>query len=198
MDDVDQQAIRRVLGGDRDAYGVLMERHFATVFRITFRITGNHQDAEDAAQETFLRGYDNLPKFRQTAGFGTWVYRIAMNCAFDLIRRRCRDTNWNSAPLVTEQGEERFAASSICGPQAALLEREAVNLRRKAMDQLTPLERTAFVLRHMEDKSIGEIAVALGSTTSSVKQAVFRAVGKLRRALREETGAIQPEVEEAR
>jgi RNA polymerase sigma-70 factor (ECF subfamily) len=198
MGDLDQQAIHRVLSGDRDAYGVLMERHFATVFRITFRITGNHQDAEDAAQEAFLRAYDKLPGFRQTAGFGTWVYRIAMNCAFDLVRRRYRDTSWNAAPLVTEHGEERFSATQMSGPQEALLDGEAVELRHQAMDQLTPMERTAFVLRHMEEKSIGEIAVALGATTSSVKQAVFRAVGKLRRALRQEPETIQPHVKEVR
>src|SRR5580698_6211036 len=91
MGDVDDQAIRRVLGGDRDAYGVLMERHFARVFRVAFRITGNHHDAEEATQETFLRAYDQLPGFRRTAGFGTWIYRIAMNCAFDLVRRRSHE-----------------------------------------------------------------------------------------------------------
>jgi len=198
MSDVDQQAIRRILGGDRDAYGVLMERHFPTVFRITFRITGNHQDAEDAAQEAFLRAYDNLPEFRQTAGFGTWIYRIAMNCAFDLVRRRCRDTGWNAAPLVTEHGDERFAAPSLPGPQETLLDKEAAELRHRAMGQLTPMERTAFVLRHMEQKSINEIAAALGASPSSVKQSVFRAVGKLRRALRQEPQTVQPGVEEMR
>jgi RNA polymerase sigma-70 factor (ECF subfamily) len=121
-----------------------------------------------------------------------------MNCAFDLVRRRYRDTSWNAAPLVTEHGEERFSATQMPGPQEALLDGEAVELRHQAMDQLTPMERTAFVLRHMEEKSIGEIAVALGATTSSVKQAVFRAVGKLRRALRQEPETIQPHVKEVR
>jgi RNA polymerase sigma-70 factor (ECF subfamily) len=198
MGDVDQQAIRRILGGDRDAYGVLMERHFATVFRIAFRITGNHHDAEETTQEAFLRAYDKLPGFRQTSGFGTWVYRIAMNCAFDLVRRRCHEASWNAAPLLTEVGSERFASPSLLGPEKALLDGEAMRLRQQAMDQLTPMERTAFVLRHMEEKSIGEIASALGATPSSVKQAVFRAVAKLRRALKTTPQTIQPQVEEAK
>lgn len=196
MSDVDQQTIRQVLGGDRDAYGVLMRHHFATVFRVTFRITGNHHDAEEATQEAFVRAYDKLPEFRNTSGFGTWVYRIGMNCAFDVVRRRCREASWNAAPLFTEQGSERFASLSQLGPEKALLDSEAVQLRQQAMDQLTPMERTAFVLRHLEEKSIGEIATALGATTSSVKQAVFRAVGKLRRALREPPQTIQPHVKE--
>jgi RNA polymerase sigma-70 factor (ECF subfamily) len=217
MGDVDQQAIRQVLGGDRDAYRVLMERHFATIYRVTFRITGNEQDAEEAAQEAFLRAYNKLPEFRHNAGFGTWVYRIAMNCALNLVERRGREASWNAAPLVTEQGAEMFASASGRGPEQALLDREAswnaapletkfgiekfasksqhgpeqalldgeaVHLRERAMRQLTPMERAAFVLRHMEDQPIGEIAAALGVPANSAKQAVFRAVGKLRRALR--------------
>jgi RNA polymerase sigma-70 factor, ECF subfamily len=207
MGDVDQQAIRRVVGGDRDAYGVLMERHFATVFRVALRITGNHQDAEEAAQEAFLRAYNKLPEFRHNAAFGTWVYRIAMNCAFNLVERRGREASWNAAPLVTEDGSERFAGQTRSGPEKALLEGEAVELRERAMGQLTAMERTAFVLRHMEDQSIVEIAEVLGVPANSVKQAVFRAVGKLRRALapRVEARAIyveacgmQPRVKEVR
>lgn len=196
MGDVDQQAIRKVLGGDRDAYGVLMKHHFATVFRVAFRITGNHQDAEEATQEAFLRAYDKLPEFRNAAGFGTWIYRIAMNCAFDLVRRRCREASWGAVPLLTEHGSERFASPSYLGPEKTLLDSEAVQLRQQAMDLLTPMERTAFVLRHLEEKSIGEIAAALGATTSSVKQAVFRAVAKLRLALKENARTSQPKVKE--
>jgi len=198
MDDVDQQAIRRVLDGDRDAYGVLMERHFATAFRVAFRITGNRHDAEETTQEAFLRAYDKLHGFRQTAGFGTWLYRITMNCAFDLVRRRCHEASWNAAPLLTEHGSERFASPSRLGPEKALLDGEAAQLRQRAMDQLTPMARTAFVLRHLEERSIGEIASALGVSPSSVKQAVFRAVAKLRRALKATPQTVQPQVEEAK
>jgi RNA polymerase sigma-70 factor, ECF subfamily len=190
MGDVDQQAIRRVLGGDRDAYRVLMERHFATIFRVTLRITGNDQDAEEAAQEAFLRAYNKLPEFRQTAGFGTWVYRIAMNCALNLVERRGREASWNASPLVTEQGAEMFASASGRGPEQALLDGEATRLRERAMQDLTPMERTAFVLRHMEDQSIDVIAKALGVPANSAKQAVFRAVAKLRTALRPVTREI--------
>jgi RNA polymerase sigma-70 factor (ECF subfamily) len=198
MGDVDQQAIRRVLGGDRDAYRVLMERHFATIFRVTFRITGNQQDAEEAAQEAFLRAYNKLPEFQQNAGFGTWVYRIAMNCALNLVERRSREASWNAAPLVTEFGTERFASESQRGPEQALLDGEAVQLRERAMQELTPMERTAFVLRHMEDQPIVEIAAALGVPANSAKQAVFRAVGKLRRALQVEPRGLRPAVKEMR
>lgn len=183
MGDVDQAAIRRVLGGDRDAYRVLMERHFATVYRVTFRITGNGSDAEEAAQEAFLRAYNKLPEFRGTASFATWVYRIAMNCALNLVERRTREASWNAAPLQNDQGAELYASNGNYSPEDSLLDHEAATLRERAMQQLTPMERTAFVLRHMEDRPISEIAGALGVPANSAKQAVFRAVAKLRRAL---------------
>lgn len=191
MGDVDQQAIRRVLGGERDAYRVLMDRHFATIYRVTLRITGNDQDAEEAAQEAFLRAYNKLPEFEQRSGFGTWVYRIAMNCALNLVEKRKREASWNAAPLVSETGMEVFASEHERSPEEQVLAREATSQRELAMQLLTPMERTAFVLRHMEDQPIAEIARALGVPANSAKQAVFRAVGKLR-------GALRPHREEKR
>jgi len=179
----EQDAIGRVVAGDRDAYRVLMERHMPAVFRLTVRITGNSVDAEEAAQEAFLRAYRKLPGFRREASFGTWVYRIAMNCALDLVERRNRDLNWNAVPMDGEPGVAPVAESHRPTPERELLDREARTLREKAMQVLTPMERTAFVLRHMEDQPIPVISAALGVPENSARQAVFRAVAKLRRQL---------------
>jgi len=185
----EQDAIGRVVAGDRDAYRVLMERHLPTVLRVTTRITGNSVDAEEAAQEAFLRAYRKLPEFRREAAFGTWVYRIAMNCALDLVERRNRDLNWNAVPLDGEPGVAPVAESHRPSPERELLDREARTQREKAMQVLTPMERTAFVLRHMEDQPIPIISAALGVPENSARQAVFRAVGKLRKQLTMARGA---------
>jgi len=184
MDDVEQEAIRRVVAGDRDAYRVLMERHLPAVLRVTLRITGNHRDAEEAAQEAFLRAYNKLPEFRAQAAFGTWVYRIAMNCSLNLVERRTRDLGWNAVALDGGEGQENIAVARGLTPEAALLDSEALSQREQAMKALTPMERTAFVLRHMEGQPINTIAEALGVPENSAKQAVFRAVSKLRKELR--------------
>ena len=184
MDDVEQEAIRRVVAGDRDAYRVLMERHMPAVLRVTTRITGSPVDAEEAAQEAFLRAYNKLPEFRAQAAFGTWVYRIAMNCSLNLVERRNRDLGWNAVALDGGKGQENIAVSRSLTPEAALLDDEALTLRERAMQLLTPMERTAFVLRHMEDQPLSVIAEALGVPVNSAKQAVFRAVAKLRQELR--------------
>ncbi len=183
MEKVEQEAIRRTLAGDRDAFRVLMDRHLPAVLRMTYRVTGNPSDAEEAAQEAFLLAYKKLPDFREHAAFGTWVYRIAMNCSLNLVKRRTRDLNWNATPLDPGPAAENLAVSRLPSPESDALDSEALHRRERAMLALTPMERTAFILRHMEDQPIQTIAEALGIPANSAKQAVFRAVAKLRREL---------------
>ena len=193
MDKADKGAIQKVLAGDRDAFRVLVDRHYQFAFRLAFRITGDESDAEEVAQEAFLRAYNKLAGFRQDASFSTWVNRIAMNTALNLVERRSRD--------LTEGAERLDAAYALyhvpvvadphAGPERLLLDREATALRRDAMAALTPMERTAFTLRHMEEMPIAEIAAALNVPANSAKQAVFRAVGKLRRSLTPLAGGVR-------
>jgi len=194
MDKVEKEAIRDVLAGNRDAYRVLMDRHFGTVTRIAFRITGNEADAEEAAQEAFLRAYNKLPSFRRDSTFSTWITRIAMNTAINLVERRNRDLSYQSPRIADEPSPTEHAvrvADTQASPEGALLSREAASLRQAAMAQLTPMERTAFTLRHMEEIPMAEIATALNVTTNSAKQAVFRAVSKLRQSLMPIAGGIR-------
>jgi RNA polymerase sigma-70 factor (ECF subfamily) len=194
MDKAETEAIRDVLTGNRDAYRVLMDRYFYSVVRVTFRITGNEADAEEAAQEAFLRAYNKLPSFRQDSAFSTWIMRIAMNTAINLVERRNRDLSYH-APRISDEpsmtGDTVRIADTHASPEGLLLDREAATLRQVAMAALTPMERTAFTLRHMEDLPITEIAAALNVPANSAKQAVFRAVGKLRRSLAPLAGGIQ-------
>jgi RNA polymerase sigma-70 factor (ECF subfamily) len=194
MDKAETEAIRQILTGNRDAYRVLMDRYFYSVVRVTFRITGNEADAEEAAQEAFLRGYNKLPGFRQDSAFSTWIMRIAMNTAINLVERRNRDLSYHAPRIADEpspNSETVRVADHHAGPEGILLDSEAASLRQAAMATLTPMERTAFTLRHMEDLPIAEIAAALNVPANSAKQAVFRAVAKLRRSLAPLAGGIQ-------
>jgi RNA polymerase sigma-70 factor, ECF subfamily len=194
MDKTETEAIRDVLAGNRDAYRVLMDRHFCSVTRLAFRIVGNEADAEEAAQEAFLRAYNKLPSFRQDSAFSTWIMRIAMNTAINLVERRKRDLSYYAPRIEDEPSTNNDSvrvADRNAGPEASLLNREAASLRQAAMAELTPMERTAFTLRHMEDIPIAEIAAALHITSNSAKQAVFRAVSKLRRSLTPIAGGLR-------
>ena len=88
MEENDHSTIRAVLAGDKEAYGALVVRHSHAVFRVAFRITGDEADAEEVVQEAFLRAYQKLESFESRSEFGTWIYRIAVNCALNVKNKR--------------------------------------------------------------------------------------------------------------
>jgi len=183
MEDSDAVAVAQAQAGDQDAFGMLVERHSIRLFQMVYRMTGNEQDAEDLVQETFLRAYKQLNRFEARAGFGTWLHRIAANCSLDLLRKRKRLEQRVEA--VGSESEEPLSTFSSPAPlpDDQVFHSEVKQKVADVMEQLTPTERTAFVLRHYEGKSIEEIGLALGAGPSATKQSIFRAVQKMRRAL---------------
>jgi RNA polymerase sigma-70 factor (ECF subfamily) len=183
MDGADAGDVERARAGDAEAFRVLVERHSRPLFRLAYRLTRNEEDAEDVVQETFLKAYRRLDQFESRANFGSWLYRIAANCAMDLLRGRMRREEQSLPHGPGEEGELMPLAASDPGPDRMA---QAAELRRRigaAMSRLSPLERAAFVLRHFEELSTREIGEALGLETGAVKQGVFRAVRKMRAAL---------------
>jgi RNA polymerase sigma-70 factor, ECF subfamily len=181
----DMAAVARVLDGDKDAFRILVERHSRDIFRVAFRLMANEQDADDAVQETFLRAYRSLGKFEKRSQFGTWIYRIAVNCCCDMLEKRKGSGAICSDPAPKDGGrpQEESLSSGAPSPERLLMSREAGERLNQVLEILTPLERTAFLMRHFEDKSIREIAQALEVQSSAAKHSVFRAVEKLRREL---------------
>lgn len=184
MEWTDSAAAEEACKGNQRAFGALVERHSRSVFRLAFRMTGNEQDAEDLVQETFLKAYKQLHRFDGRSAFGTWLYRIAANCSLDLIRVRKNRAERQTSATNSETMDllDQVAAP---GPSPERLARsgQVASLLKPALEQLTDLERTAFVLRHYEGCGIAEIASTLGVETNAAKHSVFRAVQKLRRAL---------------
>jgi len=183
MANSDQALIRAVLAGDKDAYGVLVERHGESMFRVAFRITESEPDAEEVAQEAFLRGYRGLSDFDARADFRTWIYRIAVNCALQVLQKRKAQATVQITEEFDEESHGIQLADSGAGPERLLLDREIEHRRHAALEKMTADERLAFVLRHLEGRSIEEIAAALEVTPNNARQAVFRAVQKMRRSL---------------
>ena len=187
--DTDAVAIERTLAGDRDAFRVLVERHSQSVFRLAYRMVGNQHDAEEVVQEAFLRAYQKLDQFAERANFGTWVYRIASNYAIDRMRqRKSEDSQRAPAVRATEEGAAEMDVMNMVPDAAPSPERLAQSNQlaahmRRALIELSPAERTAFVMRHWGGSGIEEIAAALESSSSAAKNTVFRAVQKLRQAL---------------
>src|SRR5437868_7879285 len=101
-----QTAVARARAGDAEAFRVLVERHSRALFGLAFRMTGNEQDAEDVVQESLLRAYRQLGKFDERSSFGTWLYRIAVNCSLDVVRARKRRSE-QFAPPSPDAEEDR-------------------------------------------------------------------------------------------
>jgi RNA polymerase sigma-70 factor (ECF subfamily) len=177
----DEPLVERARAGDKGAFGQLVLEHTPELFRVCVRVTGDAALAEDALQEAFVQAWQALPRFEGRARFSTWLHRIAVNAALNQRRSRAP---WGRRLVDDPEGEQLAAAPDHApGPEqeahAAVLGRAA----SAALEQLTPLERAAFVLRHHEGASISEIRAALGGSDNAVKHAIFRAVRKLRVAL---------------
>lgn len=186
MEANDRAAVAHVLAGDQDSFRLLVERHSHAIFRLAFRMTGNEHDAEDIVQDTFLRAYRALSTFESRANFGTWLHRVAINCALDHLRRAKRrdEEPYSENPAREEEdGPISSVPSADPTPERLLLSGELKKKLEGAMAELTNRERAAFVMRHFDGCSIEEIGKTLGLRGSATKNSIFRAVQKLREAL---------------
>jgi RNA polymerase sigma-70 factor (ECF subfamily) len=183
MQGSDHSIVRAVLAGDKEAYGALVRAHSASVFRVAFRITGNEADAEEIVQEAFLRGYQRLESYQGRSAFGTWIYRIAVNCALNRIAQPGIEADYRHGEETNIEEKTVQVPAQDADPERVVLSGEIRATQDKAMQRLTPTEKSAFVLRHLEERSTNEIAEVLNIAPNAAKQAVFRAVQKLRREL---------------
>lgn len=183
MEPTDAAFVSRARTGDADAFRVLVERHSGSLFGLAYRMTGNESDAEDVVQESFLRAYRQLRAFDERASFGSWVYRITVNCSLDLMRARRRRSEQLQA--ADQEMEDPIAAlpSPDPAPDRLALSGEIRERLVSAMSRLSDTERSAFVLRHFEGMCLEDVSRALGCRPGAAKHSVFRAVRKLRRAL---------------
>jgi RNA polymerase sigma-70 factor (ECF subfamily) len=183
MEATDLAAVERTKAGDTAAFRVLVDRYGRSVFRLAFRMTANEFDAEDVVQETFLRAYKQLDSYESRSSFSTWLYRIAANYSLDLIRSRKR----HASRRVTESNDEEDVLDNVRagdpGQDRVYYSSQVKQRLEAALSLLSDQERTAFLLRHFEGKSIEEIGAILGLGVSATKNSIFRAVRKVREAL---------------
>ena len=186
MDVNDAHDVTQAQAGDELAFRRLVERHSRGVFQLAFRLTGSEPDAEDIVQETFLKAFRELRRFEARSSFRTWIHRVAVNCAYDLLRQRPR-YKAESLDAADKDGAQGCwiepEADGASRPDRLAFGAEVQGRVRTALELLTPTERTAFVLRHFEGRSLEEIGETLGLHTGATKHSIFRAVQKMRRAL---------------
>ena len=172
--------IRRVTEGDVNAFEDLVAAYEKNVYNLALRMTGNAQDAEDMAQEAFIKAYNSLPNFRGDSQFSVWLYRIVSNVCLDFLRRQNRRPA-SSLSVEDEDGEETQmdVPDESQSPELLLerrLTREAV---QRGLQALPEEQRQILLLREIQGLSYEEIGLALDLEAGTVKSRIFRARKKL-------------------
>lgn len=169
--------------GDMAAFEQLVERHQRLVIGTVGRMLGTNSDAEDIAQQVFVRVWKNVKRYEPRAKFTTWLLKITRNLVFNELRRRSRHP---AVPLQSETDEEErpLKDEHAVAPDASLLDHELQEAVDAAIAQLPETQRMAVVLRRYEELSYEEIAEALDQSVSAVKSLLFRARTELRESLK--------------
>ena len=178
----DSDLVSRAAGGDPTAFQTLVERHRSMVYRVAYQFAGNHYDAEDIAQEVFLKVYRSLDRFRQDAQLTSWLYRIVMNACIDsppptVPGRRPRPLEKRRSGSLLNTPEERP------GPEDRAYAGELGQVLEAEIARLPQGQRIVFVMRHHQGLKLSEIAEALGLAEGTVKRQLHAAVHRLRGAL---------------
>lgn len=168
--------ISRARGGDREAFGALVEQYRDNVYRLAYRMCGNAYDADEAAQEAFVAAWRALPNFRGDAKFSTWLYRLTTNAAIDVMRREKRHQ-------TVGDGEMMELADDADSPQETVERTEQQEAVQKALSTLSEEYREVLLLRYMEELDYAEIAEVLQLPSGTVKSRINRAKAALKTAL---------------
>jgi RNA polymerase sigma-70 factor, ECF subfamily len=171
----DRALVEAFLGGRRDAFDMIVQRHRRQVYQVCFRFVNNHEDASDLTQDVFIRAFKGLRNFKGDSALGTWLYRVGVNAC--LNRAALKKTPVE--PLDAAQHMDTRADD----PLDRVLRGERDAAVRAAIEQLPPKQRATLVLRVYQDLSHQEIAETLGSTVGAVKANFFHALGNLKRIL---------------
>jgi RNA polymerase sigma-70 factor (ECF subfamily) len=169
----DREAIEACRRGEREAFDRLVERYQRDVYRLCYRYVNNHEDANDLAQEAFIKAYRALGRFRGDSAFSTWLYRIAVNTCLNFRSARKPD------PVELTEAVPDGRAGADTG-----LERDEQSSRvRAAIERLPEKQRATLILKTYHELTHEEVAGVLGSTVGTVKANLFHALGNLKKLL---------------
>jgi RNA polymerase sigma-70 factor, ECF subfamily len=184
---VSERLVEQARRGDVDAFVVLIEERQVAMTRVAVAILGNRADADDALQDTLVTLWRELPRLREVDRFAAWADRILVNsCRLVLRRRRRRVIREISNPAGRRAASDDEGLPIVGSGESAVLDRDAF---RRAFDSLDADARALIVLRHLEDRSIAEIAAVLGIPEGTVKSRLFAARRVLQTALAHEERA---------
>ena len=178
----EDNAVTLAKAGSEDGFRYLYETHKEMIYRLAYRYVGASGDAEDVMQETFIKAFRNIAKFRHepTASFSAWLCRICINSVIGHLRKQRSRRSHRTIPL-DDIGID--PPSNRPSPEKAAQTSQLLALIRSAVENLSPRERVVFDLRYSKHLEVAEIAEMVGSSESSVKTHISRSLAKLRKEL---------------
>ncbi len=177
VDGMDDAAlVAASIEGRREAFDAIVERYRRTVYQVCYRFVGNHEDASDLSQESFVRAWRGLKTFKGESALSTWLYRVAVNVCLNRVSAK-------TLPTDSIESTDRFEDTRIEGAQAALLREERAAAVRKAIASLPKKQRATLILRTYHDMPHQQIADILGSSVGATKANFFHALANLKKIL---------------
>ncbi len=176
----DEVLVRKTINGDLDAFDELVRRYEGKIYGLAYRFMGNHADASDLAQDTFIRVYQALAGFRGDASFSTWLYRIAANICRDELRKRQRRRSVSIDEMIDASPANVPTADGSYSPEETVQRREVQSQVQFCLNELSSDHRLVLVMREIQGLSYEEIASALQCSMGTVKSRISRARSALK------------------
>ena len=185
MDALIKKRIKQVIKGDQDAFAEIVEIYSNSIYQLGYRMLGNRHEAEDIAQEAFIRAYVNIKSFNQDLKFSTWLFRIATNLCIDRIRKKKPDY-YLDAEVSGTDGLTMYSqlSSNSPLPEKELESLELQDTVQKEILKLPEKYRSVIVLKYIEELSLNEISEILDMPLGTVKTRIHRGREALRQQLR--------------
>ncbi|GAA0596717.1 RNA polymerase sigma factor SigW [Virgibacillus siamensis] len=184
MDDIVKNLIRKVKQGDQLAFSELIELYQHEVYQVCFRLIGNRHEAEDLAQEAFLRAYQNINSHDNNKKFSSWLFRIATNLTIDRLKKKKSDY-YLDADMADEGGKTMYSRIRANNklPEDQVIRLELQDPVQKAILRLAPKYRSAIVLKYIQGLSLEEISNIMQIPVATIKTRVHRGREMLRKLL---------------
>ncbi len=173
----DHALVMAFLGGQREAFDVIVERHRRQVYQLCYRFLSNHEDASDLTQDVFVRAFKGLRNFKGDSALGTWLYRVGVNACLNRVALK--------QPRLETLEPERHIDQRHPDAHELVARGERAVVVRRAIAKLPPKQRATLVLRMYQEMSHEQIAGVLGTSVGAVKANFFHALGNLKRLLQQ-------------
>ncbi|HEY8422936.1 MAG TPA: sigma-70 family RNA polymerase sigma factor [Thermoclostridium sp.] len=193
MDATEKKLIELSVSGDIEAFETLIQSHQKRVYNIALRMTKNHEDAQELAQDAIVRAFTSIGKFRGDSSFSTWLYRITMNVCTDFLRKRNKAVviSMEQGAVANDSQQSIQIEEEAPGPDELVEKNQLKKMVRDAMDSLSDEHRQVLILRDIMDLSYKEIADTLNVNEGTIKSRINRARSGLKKIIMQRSELFQ-------